>query len=96
MQPAEPGAARALGADHVIDYTQAGFHPNGQQYDLILAANGYHPLSDYKRALAPGGVYVMAGGKPRQIFQAMLLGSLLAMGGRRWATSRRTPARRTC
>ena len=75
--------ARALGADHVIDYTQEDFTQNGEQYDLILAANGFHPLAHYKRALAPGGVYVMAGGKPRQIFQAMLLGSLLSGGGKK-------------
>ena len=47
--------ARSLGADHVIDYTQEDFTQNGQQYDLILAVNGYHPLSAYKRALAPKG-----------------------------------------
>jgi NADPH:quinone reductase-like Zn-dependent oxidoreductase len=46
----------------VIDYTQEDFTQNGQEYDLILAANGYHPLSAYKRALAPDGIYVMAGG----------------------------------
>ena len=56
--------AGALGADHVIDYTQEDFTQNGEQYDLILAANGFHPLAHYKRALAPGGMYVMAGGKP--------------------------------
>jgi len=41
---------RSLGADHVIDYTQADFTHNGQRYDLILAANGYHSIFDYKRA----------------------------------------------
>ncbi len=75
--------ARALGADQVIDYTKEDFTQNGQQYNLILAANGFHPLSAYKRALAPGGIYVMAGGKPAQIFQAMLLGSLMSSGGKK-------------
>ncbi|MEW5719309.1 MAG: NAD(P)-dependent alcohol dehydrogenase [Chloroflexota bacterium] len=66
--------ARSIGADYVIDYTKEDFTRNGQQYDLILAANGYHPISAYKRALTPQGVYVMAGGSPSQMFQAMLLG----------------------
>jgi NADPH:quinone reductase-like Zn-dependent oxidoreductase len=73
--------ATSLGADHVIDYTKEDFTQSGQQYDLILAANGYHPLSAYKRALAPRGIYVMTGGKPAQIFQAMLLGSLMSRSG---------------
>jgi NADPH:quinone reductase-like Zn-dependent oxidoreductase len=70
--------ARKLGADHVIDYTKENFTQSGRQYDLIFAANGYHPLSAYKRALAPGGIYVMAGGKPAQIFQSMLLGGWMS------------------
>ena len=41
---------RSLGADHVIDYKREDFTRNGQQYDLILAVNGYHPISDYLRA----------------------------------------------
>ncbi|MFN8488923.1 MAG: NAD(P)-dependent alcohol dehydrogenase [Caldilineaceae bacterium] len=73
--------ARTLGADHVIDYTQEDFTRNGQRYDLILAANGYHPLSAYKRALTPHGIYVMVGGTPAQIFQAMLLGSWFSEKG---------------
>jgi NADPH:quinone reductase-like Zn-dependent oxidoreductase len=73
--------ARSIGADHVIDYTQEDFTQNGQQYDLILAVNGYHPISAYKRALAPKGIYVMAGGKPAQIFQAMLLGPWMSKTG---------------
>ncbi len=66
--------ARFLGADQVIDYTREDFTQSGRQYDVIFAANGFHPLSAYKRALTPGGIYVMAGGTPKQIFQAMLLG----------------------
>ena len=73
--------ARSLGADHVIDYTQEDFTKSGQQYDLILAANGYHPLSAYKRALTPKGIYVMAGGSMAQIFQAMLLGPWMSKTG---------------
>jgi len=70
--------ARKLGADHVIDYTRENFTQSGQQYDLIFAANGYHPLSAYKRALTAKGIYVMAGGKPAQIFQSMLLGGWMS------------------
>jgi NADPH:quinone reductase-like Zn-dependent oxidoreductase len=73
--------ARSLGADFVIDYTKENFTQSGQQYDLILAVNGFHPLSAYKRALAPGGTYVMAGGTPAQIFQAVLLGSWMSRSG---------------
>ncbi len=57
---------RSLGADFVIDYTREDFTRNGQKYDLILGVNGYHSLAAYKRALAPTGVYVMAGGSPGQ------------------------------
>jgi NADPH:quinone reductase-like Zn-dependent oxidoreductase len=73
--------ARSLGADHVIDYTREDFTQSGRQYDLILAANGYHSLSAYKRALTPGGVYVMAGGTSAQIFGAMLLGPWMSKSG---------------
>lgn len=73
--------ARSLGADHVIDYTREDFTLSGEQYDLILAANGYHPLRAYKRSLTPRGTYVMAGGSAAQIFSAFLLGSLMSDRG---------------
>jgi NADPH:quinone reductase-like Zn-dependent oxidoreductase len=72
---------RSLGADHVIDYTREDFTKGEQRYDLIFAANGYHPILDYKRALSPEGRYVMAGGSSPQLFQALLLGPLVFMVG---------------
>jgi NADPH:quinone reductase-like Zn-dependent oxidoreductase len=66
--------ARTLGADHVIDYTREDFTKSGLQYDLILAVNGYRPISDYLRALAPEGSYVVAGGSMIQLFKAALEG----------------------
>src|SRR5512141_869413 len=41
--------ARSIGADHVIDYTREDFTQNGQLYDVILAVNGYRPISHYLR-----------------------------------------------
>lgn len=73
--------ARSIGADHVIDYTREDFTRNPQRYDLILAINGYHPLSAYKRALTPQGIYVCGGGALRQIFQANLFGSIMSRKG---------------
>ena len=61
---------RSIGADHVIDYKVEDFTRNGQCYDLILAANGYHPISEYLRALSPEGIYVVVGGSMFQLFQA--------------------------
>ncbi|MEO8285138.1 MAG: NAD(P)-dependent alcohol dehydrogenase [Chloroflexota bacterium] len=75
------GLMRSIGADHVIDYTREDFTRNGQRYDLILAANGNRSISDYKRALAPMGTYVMTGGSTAQMFQAMLLGPLHSKTG---------------
>jgi len=72
---------RSIGADHVIDYTQEDFTQNGQRYDLIIAANGYHSLSDYKRALSPKGIYVCTGGSMAQIFASMLLGPWMSRNG---------------
>lgn len=79
--------ARSLGADHVIDYTKEDFTQHKKQYDLILAVNGYHPISAYKRALAPGGVYIMSGGFPAQMYQALLMGPWMSItGGKKLGT----------
>ncbi len=75
--------ARALGADRVIDYAREDFAGQGGRYDLILGANGDRSLADYRRALAPGGRYVMTGGSDRQIFQSLLLGPWMSGGSKK-------------
>jgi NADPH:quinone reductase-like Zn-dependent oxidoreductase len=72
---------RSLGADHVIDYKKEDFTKNGQQYDLILAVNGYHPISAYLRALKSEGIYVVAGGSMLQLFQAAGNGKRISKTG---------------
>lgn len=69
--------ARSLGAGQVIDYkTQDVFARKGY-YDLVFAVNGYNPVSRYKRALKPGGRYVIVGGTGGQLVEAMFLGRLI-------------------
>lgn len=70
---------KSIGADHVIDYTKTDFTRNGQQYDLIVAANGDRSILDYKRALTSTGRYVMIGGSGTQMAQAIFLGPFLSM-----------------
>jgi len=60
---------RSLGADHVIDYKVEDFTQSGKPYDLILAVNGYHPISDYLHVLKPEGTYVVAGGSMAQLIE---------------------------
>lgn len=76
-------AARSIGADHVIDYTREDFTQSGQRYDLILGSNAHHSIFDYRRALNPSGIYVVAGGGLARIFQAILLAPLLSRMGRK-------------
>ena len=65
---------RSIGADHVIDYTQEDFTKTGHRYDLILDIVAYRSISDYKRALSPKGIYVLAGGSIIRILQAAMTG----------------------
>jgi len=53
---------RSLGADAVIDYTQADYTTAGVQYDMILDNVGNHGFLANRRALTPGGKYVLIGG----------------------------------
>ncbi|MGA7314818.1 MAG: NAD(P)-dependent alcohol dehydrogenase, partial [Silvibacterium sp.] len=79
--PRNVDRARAIGADHVIDYTREDFTLSGLRYDLILGANAHHSIFDYRRALSRDGIFVMVGGGFARILQAMSLGPLLSWIG---------------
>jgi len=54
---------RAIGADHVIDYTQEDFTGGGRQYDLIVDTVD-RSLPDLRRAPTARGTLVLVGGSP--------------------------------
>ena len=54
---------RALGADHVIDYSLDDFADGTHRYDAILDMGGNRPLSQLRRTLASRGTLVIVGGE---------------------------------
>jgi NADPH:quinone reductase-like Zn-dependent oxidoreductase len=74
---------RALGADHVVDYTREDVTASGRRYDWIVDVAGNHSILAWRRALRPGGTYVMVGGPTARILGALVLGPLVTLAGRR-------------
>jgi len=73
---------RSIGADHVVDYTREDFTRNGQQYDLIYDSIGNRSVIDYRRALKPQGICVIAGFTSiLRLFEHMILGPLVSKRG---------------
>ncbi len=62
---------RALGADHVIDYSTTDFTQNGETYDLIFDILGKSSFARCKRSLTPKGRYLLASFKMPQLFQML-------------------------
>lgn len=56
-------AVRAIGADHVIDYTRENIDDRGQRFDLIIDTGGRNKLSRIRCALTPTGTLVIVGGE---------------------------------
>jgi NADPH:quinone reductase-like Zn-dependent oxidoreductase len=60
---AKVDAVRAVGADHVIDYTAADIADGEHRYDVIFDIGGNRRLSHLRRALTPRGRLVIVGGE---------------------------------
>lgn len=73
----------ALGADEVLDYTKETFTGKNKRYNIILGVNGNYPMLAYRRALAPGGSYVMVGGSYLQLFKSLAFGWLFSFGNKK-------------
>ena len=54
---------RAIGADHVIDYTREDYADGARQYDIILDIGGNSRISRLRRALTRRGTLVIVGGE---------------------------------
>ena len=63
---------RALGADHVIDYTREDFTQNGESYDLVFDVLGKSSWARVKGSLTPNGRYLLASFKLKQLGQMLL------------------------
>jgi NADPH:quinone reductase-like Zn-dependent oxidoreductase len=70
---------RALGFDHVIDYTREDFTRSGRRYDLILDTKTNRSVFRYLRALNPNGRYVTVGGHTGRLFQTLIIGPLIRL-----------------
>jgi NADPH:quinone reductase-like Zn-dependent oxidoreductase len=53
---------RAIGADHVVDYTREDFTSGHGRYDLILDNVGNHSMARTRRVLNPTGLLISNGG----------------------------------
>ncbi|MDW0116511.1 NAD(P)-dependent alcohol dehydrogenase [Sporosarcina thermotolerans] len=62
---------KSLDIDHVIDYKKETIFDKNNTYDLILGVNGYQPISEYLKALKSSGKFILVGGSPKQMPQAM-------------------------
>ena len=56
---------RNIGADFVVDYKNENITANEKKYDVIIAVNGYNPLSMYKKLLNKTGKYIFVGGSTK-------------------------------
>lgn len=63
---------KALGADEVIDYTREDFTQNGKVYDLIFDILGRGDFNRSRQSLKPGGMYLMASFKMKQVLQMLI------------------------
>jgi len=60
---AKTDLVRAVGADHVIDYTREDPVAGRHRYDVIIDIGGSRRLAQLRRALAPKGTLVITGGE---------------------------------
>ena len=75
---------RALGADHVIDYTKTDYTRTGRQFDWIMDVDAHHWFTRWPRSLKRGGVYVAMGGPASWLLQALVVAPLLSLASRKY------------
>lgn len=69
---------KALGFDHVIDFTQENFTQLGQKYDLIFDVKTLQSPWAFAKALKKGGKYITVGGSIPRLLSTLILNPFLA------------------
>jgi len=59
--PRNVDAVRSLGTHRVIDYTREDFTQSGVRYDALIDVAGSRSLSECRRVLQPGAIFVLVG-----------------------------------
>ncbi|HRQ36881.1 MAG TPA: NAD(P)-dependent alcohol dehydrogenase [Chloroflexota bacterium] len=75
---------RAIGADHVVDYTREDFTRGERRYDLILDNVGNRAFADLRRILTPRGLIVPNSGHGGMsyVLKAFLLSPFMRQQGK--------------
>lgn len=83
---------RSLGADHVIDYARTDFAKSGGKWDLVMDNVGNAPLARVKRALKPGGRFLLVIGGLGQMLGAAFSKAVVTAGPPKEAVTARVYA----
>jgi len=70
---AKLAAMRAIGFDHVVDYTKEDVTKRGQRYDLILDVKTKRSVRDFLSILTPNGRYATVGGSMPRLLQTFFV-----------------------
>ncbi len=81
-RPEKLALVRALGADRVIDCTEADFTQGEERWDVVFDVPGNHSLREVRRVLRPGGTWVLVGHDAYGRGMHRWLGQLPRMFGR--------------
>ena len=63
---------KALGADHVVDYTHEDFSKSGKNYDIIFDTVGKRSFADCKDSLTDEGIFLSTVPTPGMMLRALL------------------------
>ena len=64
---------RAIGFDHVVDYTKEDVTLRGERYDFILDVKTKRSIRDWTAILEPGGKYATVGGSLPRLLQTFVV-----------------------
>ena len=82
-------AAKASGADRIVDYTQEDFTRSDRGFDLILDVAGTRSFRECTRVLSPGGALVVIGGPKDNRFMGPM-GHIIGVRVGGWLARRKT------